>query len=40
MRFEGTSSFSERGDSMESWGRNFIRFFWRVSFHEWFEGVE
>ena len=27
IRFEGTSSFSERGDSVESWGRNFIRGF-------------
>ena len=25
--FGGTSSFSEREDSMESWGRNFIRGF-------------
>ena len=29
-----------RGDSVESWGRNFIRGFWRVSFREWSEGVE
>ena len=38
--FEGMSSFSERGDFVESWRRNFTRGFWRVSFREWSEGVK
>ena len=43
MRFEGTSSFSERRDSMESWGRNFIRVFGGFLFvsglREWSEEI-